>query len=157
MATAAEHLERIAPFLFEPADPRYVDPDIIAWGLAVALEWRPACGGDDWNNLGHARRAAYEILSIARADATSANSSTTVEVGVAGALVEEQQGDVRRRYSDGKTTTGVSSTTGANQGPSTFYAQWKEMWDRCSGVIEGQEPPKAVRRGGIITRYGIRS
>lgn len=156
MATAEEHLERVAPFLFETSDPRFADPDLVAWGLEVALEWKPACGSDDWNSLGHARRAAYEILSISRADAASASTSTSVDVGVAGAVVERTEGDVRIRYSDGKTTTGITSTAGANQGPGTFYAQWLEQWNRCAGIVEGQTPAAAVRRGGIITRYGIR-
>lgn len=155
MPTAAEHLQRVAPYLYDPDDARFADADMIAWALDAAEPWRPSCLPPERQNLAQAYRAAYELLSLARTEASSA-TNTTSTVGVAGAVVERQEGDLRIRYSDGKTTTSVSAT-GSNAGPSTHYAKWAEMWMLCGGVVDGTAPgtTEPVRRGGIITRAGF--
>lgn len=155
MPTAAEHLERVAPYLFDPDDPRFADADLVGWALAVAEPWRPSCLPAERQNLAQAWRAAFEILSLPRVDASSASGATQT-VGVAGAVVERQEGDVRVRFSDGKTTTGITAS-GTNAGPGTAYSRWLELWSLCGGVAPdgsgGTET--AVRRGALITRAGF--
>lgn len=155
MPTAAEHLERVAPYLYDPDDARFADAELRAWGLAAAEGWRPTCLGEERQNLAQAWRALYELESLRRTDAASSSTSSTQTVGVAGALVEVREGDVTRRYSDGKTTTGVSQTS-SNAGPGTAWSRWNELWSLCGGATGADGQPVApVRRGGIITSGGF--
>lgn len=154
MPTAAEHLQRVAPYLFDQDDPRFADAGLVEWGLAAAEGWRPTCLSDERQNLAQAYRAAFEIESLRRIDAASSSASTTQTVGVAGAVIERQEGDVRVRYSDGKTTT-AASTSGSNAGPSTAFARWQELWSLCQATGVDGAPLQPVRRGAIITRFGV--
>ena len=152
MPSAADYLEVVAPYLYNPDDARYSDEGERAVALAVAEAWRPTCLPAERQNLAQAYRAAFELSAWARMRQAAGAAQ---QIQPAGAVVERQEGDVRVKYSEGKVA--ATTSTGTDTGPGTPYALWREMWLLCAAVPGeaggGTEGPP--RRGGIITRAGF--
>jgi hypothetical protein len=145
-----EHVSFAYPYLLDGADTRYVPPDVLQWALDSAATFRPTCLDENMQSLAQAHYAAY-LLEIRRSSTSMYSSTTTFNSGI---VLEKQEGDVRIRYADPRTSGTVTATTSGGTSP---YAAWKLLWDRCVVGGGGTDPdgnPIAVR-GGIITRYGF--
>lgn len=118
--TPAQHLAMAYPALVAG-----VAPDVIAWALLMAQDYRPGCLSPPRQDIAQAHYAAY-LLARRAAEATSGGN------GPSGAIIEEREGDLTTKYAHG---AGV-------EGPSSAYASWQALNNLCS-------------RGAIITRFGV--
>lgn len=145
--TPMQHVEFAYPYLLDGADTRYAPPDVLQWALDAAESFKPTCLSENLQNLAQAHYASY-LLEIRRSSASLNSSNTTFNSGI---VLEKQEGDVRIRYADPRTTGSVSSSGGTSP-----YAAWKLLWDRCvvGGTDPDGNPVKVVPRGAIITAYG---
>ena len=172
MPSTEEWFYWLYPYYADEADPRHVPYVDIEWAIAAALPWRPTCPAltPEQQNEAQAHYSAslleYRTMQALTASGGAGSSSSSDSVA-AGALVRERkrEGDVEveKQYS----TTGSSSSAvslasrNANVGPSAAYARWLAAWAICNPThIAVIGPPdgstaEPVRRGAIITRYGI--
>ncbi len=152
MPTPLEHIGFAYPYLLDGADTRYVPPDVLEWALAASIAQRPICLPEEMQNLAQAHYAAY--LLEARRLASVVYSSTTGSTTTSGIVLEKQEGQTRVKYADPRSTGTTTTTTGGN----TPYTAWKQLWDRCVGLVDigagGGGATTYVPRGGIITRFG---
>ena len=120
------------PQYFDPADPAYVDPDILAQLDIIAMEARPWCVPENAQNLAEAMYLAY-LISL-----RSESSSGQVAMPVAGPIVSEKEGDIQISYA----APSSSSQSNMSQRPSSDpWDAWNKLWMRCAS-------------GAILTRYG---
>jgi hypothetical protein len=102
--TPAEHLAMAYPALVAG-----LAADVREWALGVAAAYRPACLGEDRQNLAQAHYAAYLLSQRAQASSES------------GSITRWKEGDVEITYGG----------AGSDDGPSGPYASWKTMNDVC--------------------------
>lgn len=157
MPTAQEWAEYFYPFLFDGEDSRYVTPSDFAMALAVAVDFRPSCLTADRQNQAQAHYAAYVSEFRDRLKSIGISSTYSTET-VSGPIVEKQEGDVRVKYSESKTSTSGSSAAIKAQltGPGTAYAAWQALWEICVPATDGTGTggTVVVPKGAMITRFG---
>lgn len=150
MPTPLEHLGFAYPFFLDGADTRYVPPDVLEWAITAAEPQRPVCLSAEMQNLAQAHYAAY--LLEARRYASITYGSTVGSGTNSGIILEKQEGASKVKYADPR----MVGTTTAMAGGNTPYAAWRQLWDRCVGLVDIGTLPggKYVTRGGVITRFG---
>lgn len=119
--TAAEYLELFYPYLFDVADPRYVEETKRGQFLTAAAMYRPSCLSEDAQNQAQAHYAAY-LMGATYSETGTGGSS----VGVSGPVIRERQGTSEVEYARAS-DTGPGGATG----PVTAYARWEALSLLC--------------------------
>lgn len=127
MSTAQDYLGLFYPYLSDPADRRFVQPEQQAFALEAGVAFRPKCLSDDLQNQAQAHYAAYLLAARFATKAGTASRPSLVE--------QEQEGDVIIKYA-----SGAAAQTAASFGPQTPYDAYKTLARRCT-------------RGAILTRF----
>lgn len=153
MAQADEWLQFFYPNVFDGASRFYASPSEQQTALLIAENFRPSCLSDDMQNQAQAHYAAYILDFRRRANEVGLSADDVATAVVSGPIVEKQEGTTRVKYSEKLLGAGSSSVIAQMTGPGTPYAMWYSLWAQCSGVDVSSG--EIVRRGGIISRYGL--
>ena len=125
-ASVEIYLRLFFPMLFEENGSEYVDPEVLAKLIDIAVDARPPCLRSKQQDLAQALFVAY-LVSVR-------NDSWQGGTARRGAVSSEREGDIAISYA--KPDGGDSKAP-----PSSPWDQWYRLWQRCT-------------RGVIVTRYG---